>query len=175
MVREPAAPTAITPATVSEVDEAALVSFVNAELELLDQRRFEDWIELFAEDGFYWAPVAANQKSPLDHVSLFYDDVRAMRLRAARLRHPRIHVQDPPSRTVHLVSNFRGFLSDGRGHVRFRCNFIVFEFRHTQGQRVYGGTYAYHLRHVEDRWRIAEKTAEVVNSEDMFPSLSIWF
>ena len=48
------------------VDEMA--AFVHAELDCLDQRRFEDWIALFAEDGFYWAPVAADQASPLDHV-----------------------------------------------------------------------------------------------------------
>ena len=155
------------------VDEIA--AFVHAELDCLDQRRFEDWIALFAEDGFYWAPVVADQASPLDHVSLFYDDVRTMKLRANRLRHPRIHVQDPPSRTVHMVSNFRDFEADGNGLITFRCNFSLFEFRITQGQHMYAGTYVYSLRRTEAGLRIVAKTALLVNSEDMFPSLSIWF
>ena len=154
-------------------DEAA--AFVHAELDCLDQRRFEDWIALFADDGYYWAPVSADQPSPQDHVSLFYDDVRTMKLRANRLRHPRIHVQDPPSRTVHLVSNFRNFEVADHGLTRFRCNFALFEFRAPQGQHVYGGTYVYGLRRTQDGLRIAEKTALLANSEDMFPSLSIWF
>ena len=154
-------------------DEAS--AFVHAEVDCLDQRRFEDWIALFSDDGFYWAPVAADQTSPLDHVSLFYDDVRTMKLRANRLRHPRIHVQDPPSRTVHLVSNFRDFETADGGLLKFRCNFALFEFRSTQGQHIYGGTYAYGVRRTEAGLRIAEKTVLLVNSEDMFPSLSIWF
>ncbi len=155
------------------VDEIS--SFVHTELDCLDQRRFEDWISLFTEDGYYWAPVAAEQKSPLDHVSLFYDDVRTMKLRANRLRHPRIHVQDPPSRTVHLVSNFRNFETINNDLIKFSCNFALFEFRAPQGQHIYGGTYIYGLRRTPDGLRIEEKKVLLVNSEDMFPSLSIWF
>ncbi|HZX26454.1 MAG TPA: aromatic-ring-hydroxylating dioxygenase subunit beta [Telluria sp.] len=157
------------------IDSEALAAFVHRELDLLDQRRFEDWAALFTEDGYYWAPVAPDQASPLDHVSLFYDDVRTMKIRIARLRHPRIYVQNPASRTVHLVSNFRDIEEDGSGAVRLRCNFILFEFRLTKGQQIYGGTYDYLLRREGGDWRIAQKKASLANSEDMFPSLAVWF
>ena len=53
-------------------------------------------------------PPAPDQKSPFDHVSLFYDDRDLMKTRIDRLEHPRIHIQTPPSRTAHLVGNVIG-------------------------------------------------------------------
>ena len=158
-----------------ESEFEGISAFVHHELELLDQRRFEEWTALFTDDGAYWAPIGQEQADPNSHVSLFYDDVRTMKVRIARLRHPRIHVQTPPSRTIHLVSNFRNFEADGKTTLKVRCNFIMFEFRMPKGQQIYGGTYDYELRRVDENWRIRQKKATLVNSDDMFPSLSVWF
>src|SRR5437764_173630 len=79
--------------------------FLIHEARLLDERRFREWMALFTEDGTYWVPAAPDQESPDNHVSLFYDDHQLMKTRIDRLEHPLIHVQTPPSRTVHLVSN----------------------------------------------------------------------
>ena len=157
------------------VDERTLVDFVHHEVELLDERRFEEWAALYTEDGYYWAPVGQAQGTPLNHVSLFYDDLRTIHTRIARLRHPRNYVQTPPSRTVHMVGNFRRIVASGSNEVEFRCNFTMFEFRLTKGQQIYGGTYDYRLRRVGEDWRIVSKKASLVNSEDMFPSLAVWF
>ena len=86
-------------------DRAAFEAFLYTEARLLDARRFRDWMALFAEDGTYWVPAMPDQKSPFDHVSLFYDDRDLMKTRIDRLEHPRIHIQTPPSRTAHLVGN----------------------------------------------------------------------
>ena len=156
-------------------DLAAVTAFVHGEIDLLDRREFEAWAELFTPDGEYWAPAHPDQTSPLDHVSLFYDDRRTMGLRIARLRHPRIYVQDPPSSTIHLTSNFRDLAVDDEG-VRVRCNFAMFEFRTSKAQTIYGGTYDYRLRSDENgQIRIHRKTARLVNCHDRFPSLAVWF
>ena len=34
-----------------------LIDFVIRETRLIDQHRFEEWLDLFAEDGFYWMPL----------------------------------------------------------------------------------------------------------------------
>ncbi len=34
-----------------------LIDFVVKEARLLDTHRFEDWLDLFAEDGRYWMPL----------------------------------------------------------------------------------------------------------------------
>src|ERR1700761_1516438 len=78
--------------------------FLIHEARLLDDRRFREWMGLFADDGAYWVPAAFNQQSPFNHASLFYDDRTLMKTRIDRLEHPRIHIQTPPSRTTHMIS-----------------------------------------------------------------------
>ena len=36
--------------------------FLYAEAELLDQRRFNEWLDLFTEDARYWMPIKRNVK-----------------------------------------------------------------------------------------------------------------
>src|SRR6185369_15345765 len=80
-------------------------NFLIYEARLLDERRFEEWIELFTDDGYYWAPAHVDQVAPHSEVSIFFDDRELMRERVRRLRHPRAHAQLPPSRTSHIVAN----------------------------------------------------------------------
>ena len=80
-------------------------TFLFREARLLDERRFEDWINLFAEDGYYWVPAAPNQDDPYNAVSIYFDDREVMKTRLARLDHPKTHSQNPASRTCHYVSN----------------------------------------------------------------------
>ena len=42
-----------------------LIDLVYAEARLIDEKRLEQWYELYAEDGHYWMPLTrGNQKSP---------------------------------------------------------------------------------------------------------------
>ena len=63
------------------VDRAPFELFLFHEAKLLDERRFRDWMGLFAEDGTYWVPAVSNQDSPFNQASLFYDDRDLMRTR----------------------------------------------------------------------------------------------
>src|SRR6202051_4906781 len=110
-------------AGVSGIDRMPFELFLIHEAALLDQRRFRDWMALFAEDGSYWVPAGPNQGSPFDQASLFYDDRELMKTRIERLEHPRIHVQTPPSRTAHLIGNV-----------------VVEEADHAKGEYVVGST-----------------------------------
>ena len=38
-----------------------LVRFVVREARLIDEKRFDEWYELFAEDGYYWVPASPGQ------------------------------------------------------------------------------------------------------------------
>ena len=93
-------------------ERALLEQFILREARLLDERRFREWMDLFADDGTYWVPAVPDQQSPFDQASLFYDDRELMQTRIERLAHPRIHVQTPPSRTAHLVGNAVVDMSD---------------------------------------------------------------
>ena len=53
--------------------------FLFHEARLLDERRLQEWLALYAEDAEYWVPYAWNQQSPKDHVSLFYETKSLLR------------------------------------------------------------------------------------------------
>ena len=41
-----------------------LIDFVIREARLIDQHRFEEWLDLFADDGIYWMPLEWGQTDP---------------------------------------------------------------------------------------------------------------
>src|SRR5712671_1888863 len=79
--------------------------FVLHEARLLDEAKFDDWLALFTEDGWYWVPSEPDQANPHDTVSLIYDDRRLLETRIRRLASPRMYSQEPRSRTSRIVGN----------------------------------------------------------------------
>src|SRR5262249_44966581 len=75
-------------------------AFLVAEARLLDEGRFEDWLALFADDGFYWIPAAPGQNDPFNHLSIFYEDKSVLGMRIRRLAHPRAYSALPAPRTA---------------------------------------------------------------------------
>ena len=156
----------------TEVTERVLQSLVEVEAALLDERRYEEWLELYAEDGLYWAPAKHGQSDPFNHVSLFYDDKPTMSIRIQRLRHPKIHCQNPPSATIRLVSNFAFGEPDLQAQEwRVSSRFIMLEDR-VDARRLYGGTYRHHVRSTAEGLRIIEKRVELTNCEGRFPAMT---
>lgn len=151
--------------------------FLIHELELLDDRRFEDWVELFTDDGYYWAPATPDQASPTDSVSLFYDDVDMLKTRFARLRHPRVHSQIPHSRTSHMISNVVIASRDpAQGRIEVTARFQMVDYRPGHEQRVFGGRYEYSLSRTSPAaFRIVSKKAIILNCDDVHLPIAIPF
>jgi hypothetical protein len=63
-----------------------LIDFVIRETRLIDQHRFEEWLDLFAEDGFYWMPLEWGQTDPRLTTSLMYEDKLLLKIRVERLK-----------------------------------------------------------------------------------------
>ena len=104
--------------------KAELEAFVLHEARLLDERRFADWLALFAEDGEYWVPTLPGQASPQAALSLFHEPKPLLAMRVARLERPDMHSQAPASRTVHHVSAV-----EVCGELEVRSALIVAEWR----------------------------------------------
>ena len=51
-----------------------LIDFVIREARLIDQHRFDEWLDLFADDGIYWMPLEWGQTDPRLTTSLMYED-----------------------------------------------------------------------------------------------------
>jgi ethylbenzene dioxygenase subunit beta len=146
--------------------------FLFHEARLLDERRFREWMELFAEDGTYWVPALPGQESPFDQASLFYDDRELMQTRIARLEHPRIHVQTPPSRTAHLIGNVTVEKSDAPDEYTVMSTVIMVEYRNEK-QRIFAGRQNHRLRREGESLRILQKRVDLINCDSAFEAMAV--
>ena len=51
-----------------------LIDFVYDEVRMLDEGRYDDWLNLWTEDGIYWMPLDWKQKDEINETSLMYED-----------------------------------------------------------------------------------------------------
>lgn len=70
---------------VSEKLAVQLVDFIYDEADLLDQAQYDQWLDLFSDDGLYWIPSEPEQKDPYNCTSHLFDDKLMRRLRVERL------------------------------------------------------------------------------------------
>ena len=147
--------------------------FLIREARLLDARRFREWMALFTDDGVYWVPAVPGQESPHNQASLFYDDRQLMKTRIDRLEHPLIHVQTPPSQTVHLVANVIIETTDAaKGETTVGSSVIMVEYRMDQ-QRLFAGHQLHRLRRVGEDLKIAHKRVDLVNCQSAFEAIAV--
>ncbi len=156
-------------------DRARIEDFLIREVRLLDERRFEEWRDLFAEDGYYWVPLRPGQTDPESEASLFYDDRKMMATRFERLRHPQIHAQTPPHRTLHLIGNVT---IDEADPARCECvvasSMIMVDYR-IGTKRVFAGRVRHRLRWDGERFRIAWKRVDLIDCDDVFELIAVPF
>lgn len=151
-------------------------AFLIAEVAALDERRFEDWMDLFTDDGQYWAPARPDQDDPWEHVSLFFDDKDLMATRFARLGHPRVHAQIPPSRTSHMIGNVTVEPPDpAAAAYDVAARFMMLDYRPGHDQRVFGGRYDYRLLRAAGTFRIVTKKATLLNCDAVHEAFSLPF
>lgn len=156
---------------VAGVDRGEVEYFLMHEARLLDERRFEAWMELFTEDGYYWVPARPGQENPLDETSLFYDDGNLMKTRIARLGRPTMHSQNPASRTCHLLTGVLVEEAEGDEILVSSCVQMV-EYRQ-DNQRVFAGRQQHRLKREGGGFRIAWKKVDLINSDSAFTGLAV--
>lgn len=146
----------------------AVEQFLTRQAEILDQRRWADWLELFTPDGRYWMPADPAHESGDGVPSIFYEDRWLMRTRMKRLEHPRAWSQSPRNRTSHVVGNVVVERDDpATGELVARSKFHVVEFR-LDAQRYFAGSYRHHLVRGPQGFRIRLQRVDIVNYDGPF-------
>jgi 3-phenylpropionate/cinnamic acid dioxygenase small subunit len=114
-------------------DQQAIEQFLYFEAALLDDRAFDEWYALLADDLRYVMPIrstrsardAAREETGDADVAYFDEGKASMGLRLRRLRTGSAWAEEPPSRTRHFVSNVR-ILPLGNGDAfEVVCAFLV--------------------------------------------------
>src|SRR4029453_3327270 len=80
-----------------------LIDFVVREARLIDQQRFDEWLEMYADAAFYWMPLEWNQADPRLTCSLMYEDKLLLSIRVERLKGARTFSQKPESRCQNVL------------------------------------------------------------------------
>ena len=155
-------------------DLATLTQFVYDEARLIDEKRFEEWYELFTDDGYYWMPLTRDQPDGIDYASLFYEDKLLLRVRIERLKNPHSFSQHQPSYCQHVlqVPQLESANHDGNGWV-MRTPFLYVESQRDT-QQVLAGVGWLHLVQLEGRLRIRLKKVELLNCDAALPSIQLF-
>jgi 3-phenylpropionate/cinnamic acid dioxygenase small subunit len=147
--------------------------FLFHQSELLDEKQWAAYIELFTSDGVYWMPATPDQTEWLDSPSIFAEDRQMMEIRMGRVTHPNAWSQAPQWGTSHLVSNVV-IESVSDTEVSVRSRFQMMELRRDT-TRHFAGTYRHTLRRVGDDFNIVLQRVDLLNGQAPFDYvLQIW-
>ncbi|MDE2150984.1 MAG: aromatic-ring-hydroxylating dioxygenase subunit beta [Betaproteobacteria bacterium] len=154
--------------------DARLLDFVYDEAALLDEQRYDAWLELFTADGRYWMPLEPGQTDARLHCSLMYEDPLLLRVRVERLHGQRTFSQQPPSRCHHLLQQPRVVERDDAGGV-YTCR-TAFHYVETRGdeQTLYAGWATHTLVLEGEALRMRLKRVDLVNSDAAFGNIQLF-
>ena len=155
-------------------DDKTLIDFVYHEARLIDEKRFDEWYGLYADDCRYWMPLMRGQPQEAGHTSLFDEDKLLLKIRIERLNNPKSYSQAQPSWCQHILQA-PGIESRHAhsGIAVLRTPFMYLEYQQDQ-QEVYAGVAWHHLRREGEKILIALEKIELLNCEAALPSLQLF-
>lgn len=153
--------------------------FLYREARLLDERRFGEWIELFAEDARYVMPVRLNREDGAaweSHSKSFDDTRQTLAIRVNRLRTEYAWAEQPPSRVRHFITNLITETTPDPGELIARSNELIYrsrgdvtDFNIISAQRVD------RVRRTDAGWKIAHRWVALDQSTLSTHNLSMFF
>jgi 3-phenylpropionate/cinnamic acid dioxygenase small subunit len=144
--------------------------FLYREADLLDERRYDDWLALLTDDVRYWMPMRRNVKVDDRERELtregrdisWFDEGKDTLTRRVRQIQTGIHwAEEPVSRISHLVTNVQLLeVNPSVGEpteVLVRCRFLVYRNRVETETDILVGKREDKLRRVGSDWQIAHR------------------
>jgi len=162
--------------------------FLYLEADLLDERRYEDWLALVADDVRYWMPMRRNVKvgeqerefTRADHDINWFDEGKETLARRVKQILTGMHwAEEPVSRISHMISNVR--LVEVRpspaepGEVATKCRFLIYRNRVETETDILVGKREDLLRRVDGGWQIARRKIILDQNVLMTKNLTFFF
>ena len=158
----------------ASVDDDRLIEFVYHEARLIDEKRFDEWFDLYTDDCRYWMPLMRGQPDGAEYTSLFDEDKLLLKIRIERLRNQKSYSQGRPSWCQHVLQAPRIESRDASsGRVVLRTPFIYFEYQQDH-QETYAGVAWHHLAQAGGNIAIAMKKIELLNCDAALPSIQLF-
>ncbi|KSP70721.1 aromatic-ring-hydroxylating dioxygenase subunit beta, partial [Pseudomonas aeruginosa] len=113
----------VTPVALSLEAIREVEQFIYHEARLLDERRWQAWLDLWTEEGMYWIPHSYDQESPYEHISLCWENKLLRELRIRRLENHRNWSQQPITQSCRVLGNVMIDGTHPEGYLVVRSSF----------------------------------------------------
>ena len=144
--------------------------FLCREADLLDERRYEEWLDLLTDDVSYWAPIrrnvqfghwdTENTRQGLD-MNWFDEGKATLRLRVKQLMSGVHWVEEPTPRVSRLISNVHDVRAvpdpEDPEEVSVKYRILIYRNKLDDDTDVFAGKRHDVLRKVEGQWKIAKR------------------
>jgi 3-phenylpropionate/cinnamic acid dioxygenase small subunit len=173
--------------TADKLEQLLLVreieDFLYAEAELLDERRFADWLNLLTDDVRYWMPMRRNVKfgehereetREQQDMSWFDEGKETLSQRVRQILTGVHWAEEPLSRVSHMVSNVQ-LLHASPAEVSVKCRFLIYRNRLQDETDFFVGKREDTLRRVAGQWKIARRKIILDQNVLMAKNLTIFF
>ena len=163
--------------------------FLYREADLLDNRKFKEWLALLADDIVYFMPVRRNVKFGQhadrentrqgEGISWFDEDKWTLSKRVDQILTGVHYAEEPLSRVTHMVTNVH--ITDARpsaehaAEVTVTSRFLVYQNRVEYETYTYVGRRIDTLRRAENDWQIARREIILDQSILLAKNLTIFF
>ncbi len=163
-------------------------AFLFHEANLLDDRRYEDWLALLTDDVRYWVPMRRNVKfGELEREFTregqdinWFDEGKATLTQRVNQILTGVHwAEEPLSRISHLVTNVEIVEATstiaGPEEVSLRCRFIIYRNRVETETDILVGRREDTLRRVDGGWQIAKRRVLLDQNVLLAKNLTFFF
>jgi 3-phenylpropionate/cinnamic acid dioxygenase small subunit len=162
--------------------------FLYREAEILDERRYLDWLDLLTDDVRYWMPMRRNV--PRDEPDReftrqgvdvnWFDEGKDTLTRRVNQILTGVHwAEEPPSRICHMVSNVDVVTETPAGRpppeVAVKCRFLIYRNRVETETDLLVGKREDLLRSVGGAWKIARRKIVLDQSVLLAKNLTFFF
>ena len=162
--------------------------FLFAEAEMLDDRNFEEWLDLFADDIRYWMPMRRNVKANEmereftregQDINWFDEGKETLDRRVRQIRTGVHWAEEPLSRIRHFITNVQLLNATPSAsdptEVSVRCRFLVYRNRVETETDFLIGKREDTLKKVSGDWKIAERKITLDQNVLLAKNLTFFF
>ncbi len=168
--------------------ERDVANFLYHEAEVLDERRYEEWLDLLADDVRYWMPIRRNVKlGELEReftregqdVNWFDEGKDTLTRRVQQILTGVHWAEEPLSRLCHMVSNVQLLRAEPSvlepAHVTVKSRFLVYRNRVETETDILVGKREDTLRRVDGGWKISRRKIVLDQNVLLTKNLTFFF
>jgi 3-phenylpropionate/cinnamic acid dioxygenase small subunit len=151
-----------------------LIDFVYREARLIDDGRYDEWLDLWTPDAIYWMPLDWQQEEEKLVTSLLHEDAFMRKLRVERLKGDRTFSQKPKSRCHHVLN--RPFVDEEDHDAGRYVTHTAFHYVETRmdEQILLAATARHELTMADGALKIARKRVDLLNPDAAFGNIQLF-